>query len=449
MNEINTTEERLRTEIEDLKRQLEQQKIHGNGNGGTAAKGPSFGTLLIVVLLLAGLAAAGYFFGYLPRQRREQVLAAESQTNSDSLPVVNVVKVERSSTTGNLVLPGNIQAVTEAPILARSSGYIRKRYVDIGDRVQAGQVVAEIEAPELDQQILQAKAAVDQANSAVQQADASLQQGRSNETLARVTAERWKKLLDKGVVSRQDNDTYQMQWAAQQANVQALEKAVAAAKSNSGALEANVSRLNDLLNYQTVRSPFAGVITVRNIDSGMLVTEGQTLLYRVAQTDHLRTYLNVPQSEAGSVRVGQVAKLTIPDLPGRQFPGTVTRTSNALDPASRTLLVEVQVSNSSGQLAPGMYAQVDLAVPRKNPPLVIPGDTLVIRADGPQVAQVRPDGTVHFAHVELGRDFGATVEVLSGLEEGQLLVVNPSDASREGSKVSPAHSAEKAPAKKS
>ncbi len=449
MNEINTTEESLRLEIEQLKRQLEEQKRRAAGHGDPVSKPPTYRSLLVVVVLLALLAVAGYYRGYVPRQHREQVLAAEAQTNSNSLPLVNVVAIGRSATTGNLVLPGNIQAVTEAPVLARASGYIRKRYVDIGDRVKAGQVLAEIEAPELDQQIRQAKAAVDQANSSVQQAEASLEQGRSNENLARVTAERWKKLLDKGVVSRQDNDTYQMQWAAQQANVQALEKAIAAAKSNSAAMEANVSRLNDLQNYQTVRSPFAGVITVRNIDTGVLVSEGNTLLYRVAQTDRLRTYLNVPQADAASVRVGQAANLTIPDLPGRSFPGTVARTSNALDPATRTLLVEVQVANANGQLAPGMYAQVDLSVPRKNPPLVIPGDTLVIRADGPQVAVVRPDNTVHFARVELGRDFGASLEVLSGIEEGQLLVVNPSDATREGAKVKPVQSTANAPAKKS
>jgi RND family efflux transporter MFP subunit len=447
MNDINTTEERLRGEIEQLKRQLEQQKNHARG-GEPVGKAPTYRTLLLVALLLASLAVAGYYLGYLPRQRREQVLAAESQSSLDSLPVVNVVKVRRGSTTSSLVLPGNIQAVTEAPILARASGYIRKRYVDIGDRVQAGQVVAEIEAPELDQQIRQAKAAVDQANAAVQQAEASLQQGRSNEALARVTAERWQKLLDKGVVSRQENDTYQMQWAAQKANVQALEKAIAAAQSNAGAMEANVSRLTDLQNYQTVRSPFAGVITVRNIDTGVLVTEGNTLLYRVAQTGRLRTYLNVPQSDADSVRVGQSAALTIPDLPGRRFPGTVARTSNALDPATRTLLVEIQVPNPTGQLVPGMYAQVDLSVPRQDPPLVIPGDTLVIRADGPQVALLQPGGIVHFARVELGRDFGATLEVLSGLQEGQELVVNPSDATREGARVNPERSAEKAPARK-
>jgi len=443
MNDINTTEERLRGEIEQLKRQLEEQRKRAAAQEQSSGKGPTFRSLLVVLLLVALLGVAGYYRGYLPKVQREHVLAVEAQSTADSLPLVNVVKVGRSATTGNLVLPGNIQAVTEAPILARASGYVRKRYVDIGDHVQANQVVAEIEAPELDQQIKQAKASVDQANAAVQQAEANLEQGRSNENLARVTAERWKKLLDKGVVSRQDNDTYQSQWAAQQSNVQALTKAVAAAKSNAGAAEANVARLTELQSYLTVRAPFAGVITVRNIDTGVLVNEGNTLLYRVAQTDKLRTYLNVPQADAGSVRIGQTATVTIPDLPGRTFPGVVARTSTALDPATRTLLVEIQLANPGGILSPGMYAKVDLAVPRKNPPLLIPGDTLVIRADGPQVAALAPGDTVHFTHVELGRDLGSSLEVLSGLDEGQLLVVNPSDATREGARVKPVQSAAK------
>jgi len=447
MNQINSTEEQLRSEINQLKRQLADRQKHQEEKH--AGRAPGYRSLVVVILMLAALAIAGYFLGYLPRQKREQVLAAESQNTTESLPMVNVVKVGRSSTQSSLMLPGNIQAVTEAPILARASGYIRKRSADIGDRVKAGQVLAEIEAPELEQQIRQAKASVDQAQAAIQQAQAALQQGQSNEALARVTAERWKKLLDRGVVSKQENDNYQFQWAAQQANVQALEKAVTAARSNAGAVEANVARLTQLLDYQTVRAPFAGVITVRNVDVGALVNEGSTLLFRVAQTDRLRTYLNVPQIDAQSVRVGQAATLTIPDLPGRTFPGTVTRTSNALDPSSRTLLVEVQLGNSAGQLVPGMYAQVDLSVPRTNPPLVIPGDTLVIRADGPQVAVIGPDGAVHFTRIQLGRDFGATLEVLSGLNEGQELAVNPSDAIREGAKVKPVRAGEKGPAQKS
>jgi RND family efflux transporter MFP subunit len=422
MNETHSTDDPLRSEA-----------------AGSAQKpaGPSRLTLLVLALLLVVLVVAGFFAGYLPRQRRESVLAAESKIAEDSLPVVNVQKVRRADAKTSLVLPGNIQAVTEAPILARANGYIKRRYADIGDRVKEGQVLAEIDAPELNQQILQAKATVDQANSTVEQAQAALQQGHSNENLARVTAQRWENLSKKGVVSRQENDTYQAQWAAQQANVNALEKAVAAARNNAAAVEANVARLNDLLAYQTVRAPFAGVITLRNVDAGALVNEGNTLLYRIDQTDRLRTYLNVPQADAGSVRVGQQAVLVVPDLPGHGFLGAVTRTANALDPATRTLLVEVQVPNPGALLMPGMYAQVDLSVLRKDPPLLIPGDTLVVRSDGPQVAVVAPDGRVHFARIQLGRDFGDRLEVLSGLEDGQQVVVNPSDAIREGAQVKP------------
>ena len=437
MNDTKTSEVQLRAEIEDLKRQLEAEKKRAEAHGEPAQKPPTSRALAVVLLMLAALAVAGYYYGYLPRQRREQVLAAESQASIEALPMVNVEKVTRSSGRGNLVLPANIQAMTEAPVLARATGYVKKRYVDIGDRVTAGQVLADVEAPELAQQILQAKAGVEQAGSAVQQAEASLAQGRSNENLARVTKDRWQRLLDKGVVSRQENDTYQMQWQAQVANVQALEKAVAAAKSNEHAAEANVARLNELLSYQTVRAPFAGVITVRNIDTGALVNEGSTLLFRIAQPDRLRTYLNAPQADSGAIRVGQNAKIAVPDLPGHQFTGQVTRTANALDPATRTLLVEVQVDNRGGALLPGMYAQVDLAVPRTDPPLVIPADTLVVRSDGPQVAVVQPDGTVHYTRIQLGRDFGDHVEVLSGLQEGQQLAVNPGDAIQEGVKVKP------------
>jgi RND family efflux transporter MFP subunit len=336
-----------------------------------------------------------------------------------------------------LVLPGNIQPVTEAPVLARASGYVRKRYADIGDRVKEGQVLAEIEAPELDQQIRQAQASLQQAESSVQQAEAALEQGRSNEALARITAERWANLVKRGAVSKQENDVYQAQYAAQQSNVQALDKAVAAARSNVGAAQANLARFNDLKSYQTVRAPFAGVITVRNVDVGALINEGNTMLYRIAQTDRMRTYINVPQSEAESVRVGQTAALQFSELQNRKFTGIVTRTSNALDPASRTLLTEVEVPNPGGTLLPGMFTQVDLQVLRKTPPLLIPGDTLVVRADGTQVAVVDGAGQVHYTRILLGRDYGDHIEVLSGLEEGQRVVVNPSDAVREGVTVKP------------
>jgi RND family efflux transporter MFP subunit len=435
MNQTNlSAEDRLRAEIEDLKRQLAAQKRQ---------TGPSAGTLIVVLLLVGGLALAGYYLGYLPRTRREQVLAAESLAGGQALPVVNVERVQRSLGQSSLVLPGNTQAVTEAPVLARATGYIIKRNVDIGDRVAAGQVLAEIEAPELKQQIRQAQAAIDQANQSVQQAEAGLIQGRANLGLAKVTRDRYQTLLSQKVVAQQDFDTRQAQWEAGVANVQALDKAIGAARSNAAAAEANLARLNDLLGYLMVRAPFAGVITLRNVDTGALVNEGSTLLFRMAQTDRLRTYVNVPQSDADSVRVGQKATLLVSDLGGRKFTGTVARTANALDPATRTLLAEVQIDNGRGALLPGMYTQVDLSVPRKNPPLMIPADALVVRSNGPQVAVVGADGTVHFALVQLGRDLGDRLEALSGVQDGDRLVVNPGDAVREGAKVKPVDAPEK------
>jgi RND family efflux transporter MFP subunit len=429
MSQVNqSAEEQLRAEIAELRRQLDEQKKR-------PAAAPSWRTLVMVLLLLASLGVAGYFLGYAPRVHREQVLAAESRAGGEAQPVVNVELVERAVSQSSLVLPGTVQAVTEAPVLARSTGYIKKRHVDIGDRVQAGQVLAEIEAPELGQQIRQAKATVEQNNQQVQQAEAALVQGRANLNLARVSRDRYETLAGQGVISKQERDQYQAQYEAQQANVQALEKAIGAAKSNVAAAEANLARLNDVIEYQTVRAPFAGVITVRNIDTGALVNEGSTLLFRIAQTGRLRTYVNVPQSEAESIRPGMKASLSVPDLAGRTFTGTVARTANALDPASRTLLVEVQIDNTSGVLMPGMYTQVDLAVPRKNPPLMIPADTLVIRADGPQVAVVNPEGVVHFTRVQLGRDLGEKLEALGGVQQGDRLAVNPGDAVREGARV--------------
>src|ERR1035438_8716153 len=242
MNEVRTNEERLRSEIEDLKRRLAASQPHGPA---VAHRGPGFCTFAVLVFLVLALAVAGYFLGYLPRQQREMALAREAKAGGEALPVVNVALVERSLAKGNLVLAGNIEAVAEAPVLARASGYILKRYVDIGDRVQEGQVLAEIEAPELGQQIAQAKATVDQAHSSIEQTQAALEQGRSNAALSKVTADRQQKLFDKDVISRQDNDTAQMQYAAQQANVQALEKAVNAASGSALAVEANLARLND------------------------------------------------------------------------------------------------------------------------------------------------------------------------------------------------------------
>lgn len=330
-----TTEQQLRAEIADLKRQLEQQQQAPKD----AVKPPSRTTLGALSLVGVIAVVVAFFAGYLPHQKRERMLVAEAKADGEAHPTVTVAPVRSSPGQVDIVLPGNTQAVTEAPVLARADGYIKKRYADIGDRVKAGQLLAELEAPELDQQVQQVRAALEQSRSELEAASANLEQGKSNEDLARVTASRWNNLVAKGAVSRQENDQYQAQFKAQSAGVQSLAKAVAAARNNVSASQANLARLIELQGYEKVRAPFSGVITVRNIDVGALVTNGNTLLYRIAQTNVLRTYINVPQSDADAVRVRQAAVLTVPDLPGRQFHGTVTRTANSLDPASRTLLV--------------------------------------------------------------------------------------------------------------
>ncbi len=426
------TEERLRAEIEALRRQLEERHA---GTAPRRRRRPSAKTLLVLAALAVVALVSAFFLGYLPESSRQTALAKEAQEGGVALPLVNVAIVQRSPGKSELVLPGSIQAVTEAPILARASGYIGKRYADIGDRVKEGDLLAEIDAPELGQQVRQAKAGLDQASSALEQANANLQQGKTNAEMARITAERWGSLVQKGAVARQDADTYQSQYEAQRANVQALEKAVNVAKSNVNVAEANLGRLTEMQGYLNVRAPFAGVITLRNVDTGALVNDGSTLLFRIAQTDRLRTYVNVPQADATSVHVGQPANLKIPDLPSKNFVGTVTRTANSLDPSTRTLLAEVQVPNESGLLLPGMYAEVNFTTPRAEPPLVIRGDTLVVRGDGPQVAVMGPDDVVHYRHVQLGRDYGDRIEVLGGLEQGQRLVINPGDSIRENTKV--------------
>ena len=443
-----STEVQLRAEIEALKKRLASNEQSGHQparSHGHSHRRPATGTLILIGLVLVAIIVVAFFGGYLPHQKRETELVAEAKSDSEAVPLVNVTTVERSSAKTQLVLPGNIQAVTEAPVLARANGYIKSRSVDIGDKVKAGQLLAEIDAPELESQVRQAKAAVEQANASLEQTNANLAQGKTNEVLYKTTAERWDKLVAKGAVSRQDNDNYQAQYQAQMSSVQALEKAVNVARSNIGAAEANLERLTEMQAYVKVLAPFDGVITQRNVDVGALVNDGNTLLFRISQTGTLRIYVNVPQADAAAVHIGQQAKISISDLPSRVFEGTVTRTANSLDPTSRTLLAEVQVPNTGALLLPGMYAQVNFTTPRAEPPLLIKGDALVVRSNGPQVAIVQPDKTIHFQTVTLGRDYGDKIEILSGLEPGQQLAVNPGDNIQEHAKVTPVMST---PAKK-
>jgi RND family efflux transporter MFP subunit len=442
-----SAEQQLRRRVEDLERQLREQQGHVPPRHGPLAERwkPSAITISVLLLGLAVLLIGAFFAGYIPLERRDSLVRAEAQEHDKELPRMEVMRVGRSSIQSELSLPGTLQAVTEAPILARADGYLKSRFVDLGDRVKAGQPLAEIDAPELDQQIRQAEAAVDQAQASLEQAQASLEQGKSSRGLAQVTAERWQALTAQGVVSRQDNDQYQAQLVSQNANVQALEKAIVAQRSNVAASKANLARLEEVQGYRVVKAPFDGVIIMRNVDLGALVTTGSTLLYRIAQTETLRTYVNVPQDSANSIHLGQVASLTLSNFPGRRFPGKVAHMANALDPASRTMLVEVDVANSDGVLFPGMYAQVDLGSAAINPPLLVPAQALIVRTDGAQVAVVREDGIVHLQKVAIGRDYGDRVEIAQGVTEGTTILAAPGESAQEGAKIVPVSSGKAQP----
>jgi RND family efflux transporter MFP subunit len=435
--------ESLRRENEELRRELEALRSGVAGPHAAPLRQawtPSKTTIFALVLFALILVVIAFLAGYMPMQHRRSVVIAEAHREQQALPRVDVVQVRRAGVTGGLELPGNIQAINEAPVLARTDGYMKARFVDLGDHVKEGQPLAELDAPELEQQLQAARAALEQARAALDQAGANLDQGKSDLELAKVSAQRWGDLARAGIVAQQDNDNYRLQYQSRIANVHSLEKALNVQQSGVVAAEANVARMQNLKSYLTVRAPFDGIITLRNVDAGALVSSGSTLLFRIAQTGKLRIYVSVPQSWVNSVRAGQTATIRASGLPGREFTGTVARTANALDPTSRTLLVEIMVLNRDGALLPGMAAQVDFSATRRNAPLVIPADALVIRTNGTEVAMVRPDGTVHVQKIQAGRDYGDRLEVLSGLNEGDTLIQNPGDVVREGMKVEPVRS---------
>jgi RND family efflux transporter MFP subunit len=430
-----TVEERLRRENWELKRQLEQ--LTGNAHAGPPRNvwHPSSLTIWAIFLGALVLGAIAFFAGYIPLEKRRAAVVSETKEEQQALPRVEVVQVGRSTRQSGLQLPGNIQPITEAPVLARADGYIAKRLVDIGDRVKAGQTLAEIDAPELTEQVGQAKATVRQAQAALEQANANVQQGKTDMELARVMARRSAQLVAKGAVSKQDDDQSQAQYNSKLAAVESLEKAIDVQRANLNAAQSSLARLEKMQSFCTVQAPFDGVITLRNVDVGALVNSGNTMLYRIAQMATLRTYVNVPQAYADAIQPGEPALVTVTNLPGREFQGEVARSASALDPSSRTLLVEVHVPNPTSLLLPGMYAQVELRSIRAQPPLLVPSDAMIVRADGAQIAVVGTDHIVHLRKIDAGRDYGDRVEVLNGLHEGDMIVANPGDAVREGLKV--------------
>jgi RND family efflux transporter MFP subunit len=416
------------------------------------------GVVLVVILLGIGV---------LPRLRQNAELVAASTAPDAGLVQVSVVPPRRSDGPIDLVLPSNIQAIEETTIYARTNGYVRERYVDIGAPVTAGKVLAQIDTPELDQELSQARAALAQTRSALAQARASyaqaqanlsqsragLEQSKANESFAKVTAERFGKLERDELVAHQDADekrtalaaasattaVSQANVAAMEANLGALEASVEAARANVAASEANVQRLLALQSFQRVEAPFAGIITARGIDRGALITSGSgngaTWMFRIAHIENLRIFVNVPQTFVRSIIPGHEAQVLVPEFPTRPFVGKIASTAGALDPTSRTLLTEVRLKNDDHALMPGMYAQVKFSLVPADTVWVIPATTVIARSAGPQVLDVRRDGTVHYLGVQLGRDFGQTVEVVAGLRGSERLVLSPPDGLKEGMRV--------------
>jgi multidrug efflux pump subunit AcrA (membrane-fusion protein) len=436
-------------------------------------RGP-WGKLLAVVVIL-GAAAAVYFVGYLPRERTAKQLDAAAAMRRIAPPLVNAAIVKRAAPSARLLLPGNITPLTEAYIYARAAGYLKQRYVDIGDRVRAGQKLADIEAPDLDQQVSQAEAALAQAQGQLGQAQATLEQFTATRDLAEITWQRYKVLTADGAVSRQDGDNQSTSAKTSAANVVAQQKTVRATEEYVRASQATLNRLQTLQGYERITAPFAGVITARNVDIGALISAtGSSLgptrsngagpsdipsggeIFRLAEIGKLRILIAVPQTNAPGVRVGQTATVTVQQIPNLSFPGRVTRTSESLDAQSRTLLTEVDVENPKEVLLPGMYAMVSFITDRIDPPFMVPDAALVVRSSGTVLAVLQPltpdeqqkaraEGIdpatltrvrrVHFETVAPGRDYGIELEIPDGLKVGEEVAVDPSDAVQEGALV--------------
>ncbi len=390
--------------------------------------------LLVVVAALVGL----FFVGWMPRQRQIDAVSAEAKADSKEIPVVTVASVKVTEKPADLLLPATVSAIGETPVYARAEGYIVKRFADIGDYVKKGQVLVQIDSPEQDQQLRQARSRLDQLKASLSQVQAQTQVAEANLKLAVVTAKRLQQLVQEGVMSPQAGDESTAQLAARQADRAVADANVSVARENIKAQEAEVQRITELTTFQKVTAPFEGLITVRNCAVGNLITTASLQagreLFRLSDISILRVFVNVPQQNVDDVLTGQKATITIQDLPKAKFLGTVTRTSNSLDVGTRTLLAEVQVKNDGRTLLPGMYARAQLEGQRLKRMLLIPGDTLLTPAGGPQVATVK-SGKVKFVKVEVGRDYGLEIEITSGLTGDEILVVNPSDDVRDGAPV--------------
>jgi len=358
--------------------------------------------VVIAVVIIVVLAAVAYW----PRWQHRQALAAE--TRDLSVPTVTVVSPAPGKAATGLPLPAEIKPWIEAPIYARASGYLKRWLVDLGTRVEPGQLLAEIETPELDQQLEKSRHDLAYAEAAL--------------ALTKITAARYADLVKSASVSEQENAEKQADFALKTASV--------------AAARAEVRRLEELQSFNRVTAPFAGTITLRNVDVGDLIAAtGGKELFRLAQTDKLRVFVRVPQSLSPAIAPGQTAELLIAERPDRVFTAQVVRTAGAISADSRTLLTEMEVDNTRGEILAGSFAQVRLTGAPLAKILTVPGNALLFRAEGPQVGVVQPDGKVALRSVKLGRDFGATVEILSGVTGADRVILNPSDSLANGATV--------------
>jgi len=356
--------------------------------------------ILVAAAALAALALLIYS-GIHSRAAAESRL--KQRTEEAAIPIVSAVFPREGAPTQEIVLPGNTQAFSDAPIYARTSGYLKRWYFDIGAHVQRGQLLAEIETPEVDQQLQQARADLDTAQ--------------ANLNIAKITAARWQDLVSTGSVSQQETDQA----------VSNLSAVKAAAESSA----ANVRRLEQLQAFEKVYAPFDGIITARNTDIGALIDAGASAqpkeLFHIAATRTLRVYVAVPEVYSRAARSGAPAALTLDEFPGQTFHGILVRNANSIDVASRTLLVEVDVDNPTGQLLPGAYVFVHLKLPDETRSVTIPSNTLIFRKEGLQVGLVR-NGKADLIPVKIGRDYGSSVEIVSGLQPTDAVIVDPSDS---------------------
>ena len=362
--------------------------------------------LLAIGVLTVGLAV----WGKLSRDNADRVLAA--RTTELAAPAVIAVAPKQGAPVDSFVLPGNVTAYTDSPIYARTSGYLTKWYFDIGARVEKGALLAEISTPELDQQLAQA--------------EADLTTAQSSAGNAKVQADRYAGLVKSDAVSRQDTETFVTQAATTSSAVKSA--------------EANVQRLKELQSFEKVYAPFDGVVTARNIDTGQLITEGSTNeLFHMQAIQTLRVYTNLPQIYSANVKRGEKIDLSFVEYPGKTYQGTLVRTADAIDPVSRTLLVEVDVSNRDGQLLPGSLAQVHFKTPATTNTFIVPAAALIFRREGLRLGTVVDDSKAgniaHLVPVVIGEDDGATVQIVTGLIGGEKVIQDPPDSLIEGEKV--------------